>query len=70
MTKAVTMIHGEDYVLNFNANRPAMRCDVDELRTELVRLGVKVDLIDKAIKRVTKKSTPALIINAAPLTIE
>lgn len=70
MTKTATTIMGEDYCISLNANRPAMRVDTDELRTELVRLGIKVDLIDKAIKRVTKKATPALIMNAAPLVVE
>ena len=70
MTKSTAMVYGEDYILNFSANRPALKCDVDELRTELVRMGVKVDTIDKAIKRVTKKATPALIMSAAPLNVE
>lgn len=70
MTKCTSLLYGEDFVISLNANRPAMRCDVDELRTELVRMGVKVDTIDKAIQRVTKKATPALIISAAPLTVE
>jgi hypothetical protein len=34
--------------------------NVDELRTELVRNGVKVDLIDTCIKKVEKLSSPPL----------
>jgi uncharacterized protein YhaN len=68
MTKSSTLLHGEDWLISLNANKPALKCDVDELRTELVRMGVKIDIIDKAVKRVTKKAKPALILNAAPLT--
>lgn len=68
MTKSSTLLHGEDWLINLNANRPALKVDTEELRTELVRMGVKITTIDAAIKRVTKKAKPALILNAAPLT--
>ena len=67
MQKSTTMLYGEDWVLTLNANRPSMRTDVDELRTELVRRGVSVDVIDEAIAEATKKSTPALIISVTPI---
>lgn len=67
MQKSSTMLYGEDWVLTLNANRPSMRTDVDELRTELVRMGVSVDLIDEAISKVTRKSTPALVISVTPI---
>jgi hypothetical protein len=66
MQKSTTMLYGSDWVLNLSANRPSLRTDVDELRTELVRLGISVDLIDEAISKVTKKSTPALVISVTP----
>jgi len=62
MSKTTNSVHGEDFVLNFSANKPAQRCDVDELRTELIKRGVDVELIDTAISKVTRKATPALII--------
>jgi len=64
MIKTTWSVAGVDWSICLAANRPASRCDVDELRTELVRLGVKADLIDKAIDKVTKPSTPALLVSA------
>ncbi len=64
MMKAVGQAEGEDWLLMFNANKPATRVDVDELRTELIKCGVSVSTIDMAIEKVTKKSTPALIVTA------
>lgn len=63
MMKSTTMLYGEDWILTLNANRPATKVDSDELRTELVRMGISVDTIDEAIEKVTKKATPALTIN-------
>jgi hypothetical protein len=68
MVKTSKLLHGEDWLISLTANKPALKCDVDELRTELIRMGVKIDLIDKAVKRVTKKAKPALIPNAAPMS--
>ena len=66
MKKVVNVISGEDWNLKLSVNKPAMSCNVDELRTELVKQGVKIDIIDEAIKEVRKKATPALIITATP----
>ena len=65
MSKTVASIVGEDWALTLSANKPASKVDVDELRTELVRMGFNVDKIDKAIEKVKKKTTPALSIVAA-----
>lgn len=62
MAKTTASVAGEDWLVIFAANKPSLRTSVDELRTELVRLGIDVDLIDRAINKVTKKATPALII--------
>lgn len=64
MTKSADAIMGEDYMLNFSANKPATKVDAYDLRTELVRRGIDVDVIDEAIIKVTKKNKPALIISA------
>lgn len=64
MMKATGQVEGEDWLLMFNANKPASRVDVDELRTELIKCGISVSTIDMAIEKVTKKSTPALIVTA------
>ena len=64
MEKALTAVVGNEWQLHFVANKPATRVDVDELRTELVRIGINADKIDKAIAKVSKKATPALIITA------
>ena len=66
MEKRGTDILGNDWLFNFSANKPALRCDVEDLRTELVKRGVKASLIDEAINKVSKKSTPALLIVAKP----
>lgn len=65
MTKSVGAVVGEDYMLNFSANKPATKVDAYDLRTELVRRGIDVDVIDQAIIKVTKKNKPALIISAS-----
>jgi len=67
MQKSTTNLVGVDWQLDFAANKPAVRTDIDELRTELVRQGVKVDVIDAAINKVSKKSMPALVISAKPV---
>jgi hypothetical protein len=67
MSKVVDGVVGNDWQLCFAANRPAIRCDLDELRTELIKCGVSVDLIDVAINKVSKKSQPATTITAKPV---
>ena len=67
MQRAVTSLVGNDWQFDFAANKPATRVDVDELRTELVKLGVSAKKIDDAIAKVSKKATPALIITAKPV---
>jgi hypothetical protein len=67
MKKYTDYTDGVDWRIEFNANTPSKRVSVDELRTELVRRGVKVDLIDECIAKVEKLSTPATIIKAIPL---
>lgn len=66
MNKVAQIVQGEDWNLKLSVNKPATKCDVMELRTELIRQGVSVDVIDRAIGKVTKLATPALIIAAAP----
>lgn len=65
MSKTTASIVGEDYVINFAANKPATKVDANDLRTELVKRGVDITLIDEAIAKVEKKSTPALIIGVS-----
>jgi len=67
MTKATANTVGNEWQLDFAANKPATRVDVDELRTELIKMGFNADKIDKAITKVSKKATPALIITAKPV---
>ena len=64
MIKSASTISGEDWSITLSANKPATKVDTDELRTELVKRGVKITTIDDAIKQVTKKNTPALTIVA------
>lgn len=64
MMKSTESIAGEDWLLTLEAKKPATRVDIDELRTELVKCGVSVSIIDTAIAAVTKKSTPALTVAA------
>ena len=67
MQKSSSETVGGDWLINFAANKPAIRVDTDELRTELIKQGVKVDTIDNAINKVSKLATPALIITAKPV---
>jgi kynurenine formamidase len=64
MMKAVSHVTGNDWQINFTANKPSLRTDIDELRTEPIKQGVHVTVIDDAINKVTKKATPAMIITA------
>jgi len=65
MTKSTISMAGEDWCITLACNKPASSCKSDDLRTELVKLGVKVELIDAAIKKATKYFAPALNIVAA-----
>lgn len=65
MSKSTHSVLGVDYALNFSANKPATKVDAYDLRTELIRRGIDVDVIDEAILKVTKKNKPALIISAS-----
>lgn len=62
--KSTDGVVGEDYILNLSANKPATKVDAYDLRTELIRRGIDVDVIDEAIVKVTKKNKPALNISA------
>jgi hypothetical protein len=66
MNKVAQIVQGVDWNFKLTVNRPATKCDVQELRTELIRQGVSVDVIDRAIGKVTKTATPALVIAASP----
>jgi len=67
MQKSTTSAVGNEWQLDFAANKPATRVDVDELKTELVKMGMSAEKIDKAIAKVSKKATAALIITAKPV---
>jgi len=67
MLKATDNLIGSDWQFDFAANKPATRVDVDELKTELIKRGVKASLVDEAVTKVEKKATPALIITAKPV---
>jgi hypothetical protein len=67
MQKSTHDVVGEEWQINLAANKPSLRVDTDELRTELIKQGVKVDIIDTAINKVSKKATPATIISAKPV---
>ena len=67
MQKATVTTVGNEWQLDFAANKPATRIDVGELRTELIKRGIKAAVIDEAVKKVEKKATAALIITAKPV---
>jgi len=67
MQKSTSFLIGSEWQFDFAANKPATRVDVDELKTELVKMGVSAKKIDEAITAVGKKATPALIITAKPV---
>jgi hypothetical protein len=64
MQKSTSAEVGVEWLLNFIANKPSLRVDVDELRTELIKQGINITTIDNAINKVSKKSSPALSIVA------
>ena len=67
MTKSTISMAGEDWCVSLACNKPATKVDAYDLRTELIKQGISVDVIDEAIVKVTKKSTPALVITATRL---
>ena len=67
MTKSTISMGGEDWCISLACNKPATKVDAYDLRTELIKQGISVDVIDEAIVKVTKKSTPALVITATRL---
>jgi hypothetical protein len=67
MTKSTISMAGEDWCISLACNKPATKVDAYDLRTELIKQGISVDVIDEAIVKVTKKSTPALVITATRL---
>lgn len=66
MTKYTAYIDGADWKIEAAAATPQTRVSVDELRTELVKSGIDIKTIDKCIKKVTKKSSPALTLKCHP----
>jgi hypothetical protein len=58
---------GEDWCLNINVNKPATRCDAQDVKTELIKRGISAKLIDEAITAATKNNMPALSIVAKPM---
>jgi len=58
---------GEDWLLNINVNKPASKCDAQDLKTALVKRGINAKLIDEAITEATKYNMPALSIVAKPM---
>lgn len=66
MIKYTAYIDGADWKIEAAAAKPQIRVSTDDLRTELVKLGVDIKLIDRAIKKVEKKSQPALTLKCHP----
>jgi hypothetical protein len=64
MNKSTKLIHGEEWQITFAANKPVERVSVDELRTELIKMGISATKIDAAMKAVSKKAIAALTIAA------
>lgn len=64
MIRTTDIVNGVDWSISFAANSPATKLDPVVFKTELVRRGVNVKLIDEAETVAIKKSTPALIITA------
>jgi hypothetical protein len=62
MTKITKSIMGVDWSVQLAVNKPVVSASANDLRTELIKLGVKAVLIDEAIKSAEKKHTPALTI--------
>jgi hypothetical protein len=63
MMKVTKSIMGVDWSIQLAVNKPVVSVNASDLRTELIKLGVKAVLIDEAIKSAEKKFTPALSVN-------
>lgn len=66
MQKQTDALVGQDWKFDLAVNKPAMKVNIDDVRTELIKRGISVDIIDAAIDKVQKPSTPALVITAKP----
>jgi hypothetical protein len=66
MQKSSYTVIGADWQVVINANKPVVVHKVEDLRTELVKRGVKAELIDEAMTAVEKKNQPAVTIEATP----
>jgi hypothetical protein len=64
MLKTTTTVVGSEWQIDFAANKPSVRVDIDELRTALIKEGINIVTIDRCINTVSKKSTPALTLSA------
>jgi cellobiose-specific phosphotransferase system component IIA len=62
MMKVTKSVMGVDWSIMISVNKPVVSTNADDLRTELIKLGVSAKLIDEAKKKAEKKFTPALSI--------
>jgi len=70
MQKSTYTIIGADWQVVLSANKPVEVYKVDELRTQLIKLGVKAELIDEAKAAIKKHNAPAVSVEASPTMAE
>jgi len=66
MSKSSYTVVGADWQVVINANKPVTVHKAEDLRTALVKRGVKAELIDEAMEEIKKHNQPAVTIEATP----
>jgi hypothetical protein len=66
MSKSTYTVVGADWQVVLNANKPVTVQKAEDLRTALIKRGVKADLIDEAMEEIKKYNQPAVSIEATP----
>ena len=63
--KTEAFMKGAEYIVGISCNAPAERLDAKQFYNELIKLGVKKEIVDKAQAAAMKQSAPATSFSAA-----
>lgn len=67
--KAEHVWRGNEYVVSMGSNAPVQRVDAAAFYNELIKAGVKKEIVDAAQKRATKKNAPATSFTAVRIEV-
>lgn len=58
LTQNEELVNSGNYILNLQAKRPSMKLNTTRLKTELIKLGVSQDIIDRAWLEASEETDP------------